>query len=237
MTTENLFSGETTAATETAKTEGESQSLLTALVGEKQKYKSAEELAKAYANADEFIQKLKEENARLRQEAANAKSLDEVLEQLKQPAHREEATPSQSTVNPDAIAAIVKQQLSSMDAEKMKQANLMKADKAMKEKFGDKALDVFKEAAKTPEQQQALTHLAAVDPDKFVALFTNTAASTQVDSGSVNAMGTTSTSQKKEWSKAWVNEVRKSDPARYWSAEFQYSLQNEVVKNPKLYFD
>jgi hypothetical protein len=231
-----MFSGETTAATEATKTEGESASLLTALVGEKQKYKSAEELAKAYANADEFIQKLKEENARLRQENANAKSLDEVLEQLKHPQRQEEATTSPS-ITSDAIASIVKQQLSTIDAEKIIQTNLKKADKAMKDKFGDKAFDVFKEAAKTPEQQQALTNLAAVDPDRFVALFTNTAASTPVDGGTVNTVGTTSTSHKKEWSKAWVNDVRKNDPSRYWSAEFQYSLQNEVVKNPKLYFD
>ena len=235
MTTETMFDGETTAVTEPTKTGGEAQSLLTALVGEKQKYKSPEELAKAYANADTFIQQLKEENARLRQENANAKTLDEVLEQLKQPS-RTEATTS-AEISPDAIASIVKQQITSIDAEKVKQTNLLKADKALKERFGEKALEVFNEAAKTPEQKQVLTQLAAVDPDKFVALFTQTPGYTAVDTGTVNTAGTTSTSHKKEWSKSWVSDVRQKDPNKYWSAEFQYALQNEVVKNPKLYFD
>lgn len=237
MTTDTLFTGTTPTQTTPPTTEGEGQVLLTALVGEKQKYKSVEELAKAYVNADNFLNTLKAENAKLREENSKAKALDEVLDQLKQQTHAKDDTPAAS-ITQEQVATIVSQQLTKEKTEEARKANLLKADKAMKEKFGDKAGEVFGKAATTEAQKNVLTELAAVDPDKFVALFVgNGGVTTSIDAGTVNtaALDTNVTSTK-EWSREWVNEVRKKDPNKYWSSEFQYELQQKVTRQPTLFF-
>lgn len=242
MTTDTtVFSdGAATQSTAPASATTDAASLLNALVGEKQKYKSVEELAKAYANADEFIQRLKEENEALRKQAEKVKSVDDILNQLTQIPPKKADTPSQdaTTISAEAVAEIVKNTLTGYETQKTREANLLKADKLMKEKFGEKALEVFRNSAQTPEKKKALTELAAVDPDQFVQIFIQPASgSTTVDQSKVNSAAMANApSHNSEWSKDWVAEVRKKDPGRYWSAEFQYQLQNKVSQNPRLYF-
>jgi adenosine deaminase len=82
LTDSTIFNGETSPQPAASATPEQQPSLLTALVGETQKYKTPEELAKAYANADQFIEQLKEENRQLREKATAAKTIDEVLERI-----------------------------------------------------------------------------------------------------------------------------------------------------------
>jgi len=86
--------------------------LFTALVGEGQKYKTPEELAKAYTNADQFIETLKEENRKLREQAASAKTIDEVLERMsKQNVAPEDDTPPVAGITPDVVQQLVEKTL------------------------------------------------------------------------------------------------------------------------------
>lgn len=242
--TQNLFVDATPSTQQPTKTEDQAPSLVTALVGETQKYKSVEELAKGYANAEEFINRLKEENAELRKQTAQAKSLDDVLAKLSERGNTQEDNPANEPhgISVDAIAQIVQQQITGIESAKTRQANLEKADKAMKEKFGEKAAEVFAQAAATPELREVYTKLAAVDPDKFVSLFSGQQVaapqgSTTVDTSNVNTMGTLNSNPRVEqWSKEWITNVRKTDPKRYWSSEFQYAMSQNVMKRPDLYF-
>lgn len=243
MTTETLFTtgGETKPTEPGQTTTQEGQTLLTALVGEKQKYKSAEELAKAYVNADEFINTLKAENARLREEANKAKTIDEVLDRLNKTTTSSDNSPTttQNTFDESKLADLVKNTLTKQEQEKIREANLLEADRKMKEKFGEKALEVFKQKADTPSKRQVMQELAAVDPNAFVNLFVTTdgGSTTPPSTGSVNTLATGNTSARaSEWSQEWLKEVRTKEPSKYWSAEFQYQLQQKVVQNPKLYF-
>lgn len=242
--TQNLFVDATPSTQQPTKTEDQAPSLVTALVGETQKYKSVEELAKGYANAEEFINRLKEENAELRKQTAQAKSLDDVLAKLSERNNTQEDNPAKEPqgISVDAIAQIVQQQITGIETAKTRQTNLEKADKAMKEKFGEKAAEVFAQAAATPELREVYTKLAAVDPDKFVSLFSGQQVaapqgSTTVDTSNVNTMGTLNNNPRVEqWSKEWITNVRKTDPKRYWSSEFQYAMSQNVMKRPDLYF-
>lgn len=239
MTTDTLFQPGTTTQTTPATSTNEGQSLLTALVGEKQKYKSTEELAKAYTNADEFINTLKAENARLREEANKAKTLDEVLDQLnKKTAQPGNPPAAKDGFNAEEFVDLVKKTVTAQEAEKTRNGNLLMADKLMKEKFGEKALEVYTQKADSPEKRKAMQELAAADPTAFVALFATTGGGTTTPStGSVNTLATDGApSRASEWSQEWLKEVRTKDPAKYWSAEFQYQLQHKVVQTPKLYF-
>jgi len=216
-------------------------SLFNALVGEKQKYKSPEDLAKAYTNADEFINTLKEENRQLREQAARAKTIDDVMERLttKQPAP-EADQPAVSGVNPEDVQQIVERTLESRKLKETRAQNLLLADKLMQEKFGSKAGDVFKAKANDAEKQKVLIELAATAPNEFVALFAGTPAVTNnMDTSSTNTTSVTYSGTPRdtvEGTKEWAAKIRKENPDMYWSQEFQYKLQQTVTKNPDLYF-
>jgi hypothetical protein len=108
----------------------------------------------------------------------------------------------------------------------------------MKEKFGDKALEKFNAKAPTDALRNVYMELASQDPKQFVALFAEQSQSpTGVDQGSMNTTIPSGAGggNKVEWSREWVKDVRKNEPNRYWSADFQYQLQDRVIKNPSLY--
>lgn len=215
--------------------------LFTALVGETQKYKTAEDLAKAYTNADQFIETLKEENRKLREQVASAKTIDEVLERMsKQESAPEADNPPAQGITPDVVQQLVEKTLEGRKQQETKTGNLLKADALMKEKFGDKAEQVFKQRASTPEKAKILMELAATDPNEFVSLFAGVPApANHMDTSSFNTTSVASNGgdrSKIEGTKEWASKVRKENPTLYWSQDFQYKLQQTVSKNPTLYF-
>lgn len=215
--------------------------LFAALVGETQKYKTAEDLAKAYTNADQFIETLKEENRKLREQVASAKTIDEVLERMsKQESAPEADNPPVQGITPDVVQQLVEKTLEGRKQQETKTGNLLKADALMKEKFGDKAEQVFKQKASTPEKAKILMELAATDPNEFVSLFAGVSApANHMDTSSFNTTSVASTGgdrSKIEGTKEWATKIRKEDPGLYWSQDFQYKLQQTVSKNPTLYF-
>ena len=241
MTNATIFDGENDnppANQPAATTDG---SLFTALVGETQKYKTPDDLAKAYNNADQFIETLKEENRKLREQAASAKTIDEVLERMsKQSGAPEADNPPVQGLTPDVVQQLVERTLEGRKQQDSKNGNLLKADALMKEKFGDKAEQMFKQKASTPEKAKILMELAANDPTEFVSLFNGIQLpANNFDTGSVNTTSVASSGgdrSRVEGTKEWAAKVRKDDPNTYWSQEFQYKLQQTVSKNPTLYF-
>jgi hypothetical protein len=227
-----------TPTTPEATTDGQ---LFPALVGDGQKYKTPEELAKAYSNADQFIEQLKDENRKLREQAASAKTIDEVLERMS--TQREvpeyDNSPAQE-FNPDIVQQLVEKTLVGREQSQRKTNNLLQADKLMKDRFGDKALEVFQQKASTPEKAKILMELAAADPVEFASMFAGTPSVTNnMDTGSMNTTSVSSTVGNRasiEGTKEWAAKVRAENPSQYWSQEFQYKLQQTVTKNPTLYF-
>jgi hypothetical protein len=241
MTNATIFTGDDQNATQTAPATTEAQ-LFTALVGENQKYKTPEDLAKAYTNADQFIETLKEENRKLREQAASAKTIDEVLERMsKHSGSPEDDNPPVQGYKLEDVQQLVEKTLVGRETAKTKEQNLQKADALMKEKFGEKAVEVFKQKASSPEKVRILMDLAATDPTEFISLFTGSTfvQSNTMDSGSVNTTSVPSTGGSRvnvEGTKEWAAKVRKENPQLYWSQDFQYKLQQTVSKNPTLYF-
>lgn len=240
MTTGTMFEGnkdDNPTATTPAKTED--KGLLDALVGEKQKYKNVEELAKAYAHADEFISQLKEENRLLKEKAAAAKTIDDVLARI-DTAKTGTTDDNPPTISQETIAQLVEQTLTGRETAKTREANLKKADAMMKEKFGEQAEAKFKERAKTPELMQVYTQLASQDPEQFVAMFGEASVqpTNKVDTSNASTTLTPPSTQRAnvEGTKEWAAKMRKDNPSLYWSTEFQAKLATLVAKNPSLYF-
>ncbi len=213
-------------------------SMFKALVGETQKYKSEEDLAKAYVHADAFIEQLKEENKRLKQEVESKATIDEVLARIDKQSVASEQKEAPQSLDPTAVTTLVKETVSGLLTEQNKTANLLAADKLMKEKFGEKAAEVFTTKATTPELKKALMEVAATNPQEFLKLFETQANAGVVDTStrSFTTVNTNSDPATVEGTKAWASKVRKDNPALYYSQEFQYKLQNLVTKNPDLYF-
>lgn len=242
MTDSTVFEGTTNTATAAQQTSVEANAFST-LVGETQKYKTPEELAKAYMNADSFIETLKEENRKLREQAASAKTLDDVLERIQKTTVPQDDTPVVSEAQkPEDVQRLVKETLEQERAAEKQRSNLLAADKALREKFGDKAQEVFNQLASTPELKQSLMQVAAIAPDKFVAMFTGVQVAepqtTTVDTGSQTTAITTQMGNRaaQEGTKEWATKIRKEQPQLYWSQDFQSKLSNMVAKNPSLYF-
>lgn len=217
-------------------------SLLNALVGETQKYKTAEDLAKAYANADGFIETLKEENRKLREQVAHAKTIDDVLERMssKQSHHSDNDNSDDSGLTPETVQKLIANALQGKEQQDRRNTNLAAADRMMKEKFGAKAVEVFNARANTPEKKRVMMEMAATDPQEFFSMF-NTApqgTSNNVDPGSsvnTTTMPSNSNRESIEWTREYCNKVRKEQPALFWSQEFQWKMAQAVTKNPKLY--
>jgi hypothetical protein len=172
-------------------------SLFQSLVGETQKYKTPEDLAKAYANADQFIETLKEENRKLREQVTQAKTIDEVLERMsKQGSTQEDDNPPAPGITPDVVQQLVEKTLEGRKQQETRTANLLKADQMMKEKFGEKAAEVFKQRASSQQKAQVLMELAATDPNEFVSLFVGSPQvnANNFDAGSMNTTSVASNS-------------------------------------------
>lgn len=241
MTDATIFEAGTDNTSAPAAETTNDAALFSALVGEKQKYKSPEDLAKAYVNADKFINELKEENRSLREQAASAKTIDEVIEQISSANKVPQGDNLDvQAITPDVVQNLVEETLKKRESVSVRNANLQKADSLMKTKFGEKAEQVFKQRATTPEKAQVLMQLAATDPEEFFNLFAGVQTpSNTMDSSSVNTTTYVASSgdrAKIEGTKEWAKEVRDKSPSIYWSAEFQSKLQNLAIKNPSLYF-
>lgn len=248
---QNLTPEAKQAAAQAKAAAGDPQSPLAILVGEGRKYKTVDELAKAYVSIDDFAEKLKGENASLRTEVTKAKTLDEVLERLKaesgsaaqdQGANKVDASKGAPGLTTTDVAAIVRSTLTGMESTRTKEANLLKADAEMRKLFGDKAEAMFQKEASTPEMKKALMDLASVSPEKFVALFRPAKVDgSSVDHGtSVNsaALGNEQASGRATdpGCKEFYNELRRKKPSEYYSQAMQLQMNKVAVANPDKFF-
>jgi DNA polymerase/3'-5' exonuclease PolX len=242
LTEETVFEAASTNDQQSVATTQEQQTYLTALVGETQKYKTPEELAKAYANADAHILELKEKLRLAEEKAQEAKTIDDVLERIasKQEVSTEATSSDAPGMTPEALETLVEKTLTKRQQDDVRKTNLLAADKALKERFGEKATEVFKAQADTPEKAKVLMDLAAVDPNKFVSLFASLSVSNAMDTGSSVTTSVSSMArgnrENTEGTKEWATKVRRENPSLYWSSNFQAKFQSMVTKNPSLYF-
>ena len=231
-------------------TTSDQDSLVATLVGEGRKYKTVDELAKAYMHVDEFVETLKTENAKLKDEVTKSRTLDEVLEQLKKSEtpssidqRGSDGVPAKGGLTVEQIASIVREQVTGIETQKSKQSNLLKADALMKATFGEKAAEVFQKEATTPEAKKVLTDLASVSPEKFLAVFKASVSSSSTPS---QVDGSTSTSTVSFASnsgratdpstKEFYDALRKDNPKAYYSQAMQLQMNKAAVADPAKFF-
>lgn len=234
------------AATTASSTEQPAvENKLALLVGEGRKYATVEALAEAYLNADQFVETLKEENAKFREERKKQMLLEEHLKRTTEVSTSStQTTGAQSAANAaglteEQIARIVEQQISGRETAKTREQNLIEANRLMEEKFGERAKEIFRREANTPELVASYKKLAEVAPKKFLALFTSEPSQTQQTStGSTVNTGATQLEfggGVQPGTKAYYNKMRKENPSLYYSQATQLKML-EDAKNRERFF-
>lgn len=160
------------------------EAALETLVGEGKKYATVNDLALAYAHANVHLGKLQNENSQLRSETEKARTIEEVLAQLK-PA----GTDTSTVTDPDKrdtpdgklpnIEELIAQEFAKRDSQAKEQQakqNVESVTKTLSAKFGQQAAALYK--AKGEELGIDLDELAAKSPQAVLAYFGSTPATT-----------------------------------------------------------
>jgi hypothetical protein len=224
--------------------------LLTELVGEGKKYKTQEDLARGKLEADIHIKRLEEEAKALREAAAGAKSIDDILEAIKAKAALVETPPKNndatedevlppSGVSADQVAKIVAEQLKGNETARQKEANRIKSNDLMKKMFGDKAQEKFNAKATSPEVRAVLVQLAETSPEQFALLFKEQGQESLIDAGgrqSANLNETNSGADAEPGTQKFYAQLRKKNPKLYYAAATQLEMHNNALRDPQRYF-
>lgn len=198
---------------------------LATLVGEGKKFKTVEDLAKGKLEADNFIEQLKKEKAELHAALQSKTTEAKVQETIQETTQ----TNTKASVGEDNLRTLVAQTVQNLFAEQEIQSNIVTVNKKLQEVYGDNAAKkVADRAAELNVGVDFLKSVAAKSPSAFYKLLdTNTQA--QTPSGGVAQSTVTNpisldTKQGKNWED--YQNMRKSDPVRYYSAE----VQNEIYQ-------
>ena len=216
---------------------------LVTLVGDDKKYKSADELAKAYVYASTHIDNLEEENKDMR---VREKSLHEIIKGFRTPEDPVEqveslpqGTDATNVIDLDQVERRVKQTLDNERA--IEKANSIQEQSFAKldEEYGSKDVglmavsDIIKH---NPSVRTIIDSLAETDSDafiRFIKSYNTSNVPTQIQNTpgvlnvpSADAINTSDGSLTAEHAR----ELRKKNPKEYYSQEFQATLFASVER-------
>lgn len=202
------------------------------LVGEGKKYNDVNSLAKAYVNADSFIEELKRENAMLRAQK-DAKELNNPDGNLQQPPPPTPAPPAEPVKpqNEKDLRTLVSEQLQELNQVAKFEANVEATAQRMVEVYGSPAKAQEALAQKARElgvNVEWLRDAAARSPSAFYATMgmnTNdpTNRQTPFPKSDVNLGQNNHNSGAKNY--AHFQELKKTNKTAYYSAEVQAEMQ------------
>jgi hypothetical protein len=209
------------------------------LVGEGRKYKDTQELAKAYTNADGYINKQKQDIA---ERDAELKVLRDLVNARKEPDKKPDDTPPQpdrqqqpdpnERKNQDVdLNELVRKELSAAEAERRKADNVNKAAEVMNNHFGSAAK--AQEAVRRRAEELGvgvdwLRDAASNSPNAFFATMGINSNARPAPSPGHNPEFNPSTHKSNVRDMSFYENVRKTDPKRYYSAEMRAQLMEDA---------
>lgn len=117
------------------------------LVGEGKKYASVEKALEALVHAQNHISNIEVENRELREKMEKAKSAEEVYAAVQEAAKKEKETPAPVKVDEGVIAELLDRKLAEQRAKEAAEANVATVKKALQDKYGEKAEEVYRTRA------------------------------------------------------------------------------------------
>jgi menaquinone-dependent protoporphyrinogen IX oxidase len=231
------------------------QTALTDLVGEGKKFKTPDDLAKAKLESDRFIEKLQNEQRELREELSKRLSAEEALRRAQEAGSRVEqgATtpqtppPQRTQEQPADIMSEVEKALNRRDQQKTVQSNMDQVTSKMTSTYGsvEKAAEVVQQKAQELGMSMTkLQELASENPKAFFTLlgvndkapeapktssWANTKNAAAMKSGAAASMVNPGTYK-------YYEEIRKSDPAAYFSPRVQLQMDKDAREKGDKFF-
>jgi hypothetical protein len=209
---------------------------LDTLVGETQKFKNPDELAKSYANLEEHLRRLEADNAQLRtakpQEVPNYQSSAD-----------QHASGGSPTVNDDDLASRIREELKREQDESKAKANYEIVVDTLISHFGtvEKANQVIQDRAKELDVSvDFLKSAAARSPKAFFAQLgldaktnSQTPSTGTVRSDVLPGTNPNTGSQVEPNTYAWYDQLRRTNPNKYWTSAVQTQLQKDAREATK----
>ena len=237
--------GDSSDTTSTSTDGGGEVNPLEQLVGEGKKYKSVEDLAKAYMNADQFIETLKTEKRQLEQDfqtkLTEARTVEDVLAALNNQTSSTDGGGGQAppVLDENVISQTV-DRLLSLREQRARQAETVKLSwSKMEEAFGGKpaAVEIVKKfIGNDPTKRELVDKLGATDPATLVNLmksYTPPVENFTEDNQTKSSKLPDGSAGKLTWEMA--KKLRKENPALYNSRQFQSELHRAAASNPNFF--
>lgn len=224
---------------------------LETLVGENQKYKSADELAKAYANAEAYLNKMKADLAAKEvqietlKDIATNKNINSNSPSEPKPEPKVEHQPvgNDGNKNEKDINEIIREQFSALTEEQKRSANVNQAAETMKNFFGssDKARQaVLDKAAEMNVSVDWLMDVAARSPDAMYRLMGVEAKPRSQNMPGIDVVSDVRTRVNPgngEKNFRYFEEIRKSNPKLYYSRDIQSQMFAAAKSMGRSFYD
>jgi len=197
MTDQSLFeeNNEASTQTQTIQSDDSFADLLASIKNEKgdQKYDSLPKALEGLRNAQEYIPQLKgelsskdEEINNLREQLLKMKTVEETIEGLKN-SQEQQGTPSKVGLGEEDVTALLERMLSTKEIESKRKTNINTVTQTMKEKFGDKAEEVFySKASELGLTKEMFNTLASESPKAVLTMFETTPSKVNITTSSHN---------------------------------------------------
>jgi len=253
MSDNDTILGESLSATTTTPVVQTEEQFITENVGEGKKYKTEAEalraLAKKAIHADSFIEQLKEEKrqlestygdtvTKLTEVTAKERKVEEILAAIKNQTVVTATVPAMTTqtVTPEELNRQLEVLLEQRQSAAVKKANSDKAWALLDVQYGTR--EAAKEAIKQFIGTDAALRttvgiLGESNPEKLVEFVASSKRKVETftdPNESTHNTGAVYTASGMTWAKA--KEVKKADPKKFWSPQFQSMLHEAAAKNP-----
>jgi YesN/AraC family two-component response regulator len=223
------------------------------LVGESKKFKTVEELARGKYEADQFIERLKQEQAALREELNSRKRLEEVADLLSsqqknqsiegQPPARDDGDKN-TALTPEQLEKMLEERLTKREQQQVRDKNINTVKEKLTEAFGQNyAAKLQQEANALGVSKEYLTNLAAESPSAFFRLV-GLDASTKQQQGNLFSPPASSVNQAAfapnvtgERTMSYYDKLKNDDPRTYWSPKVQNEMHRDAQRLGAKFFD
>jgi hypothetical protein len=220
------------------------------LVGEGKKFKTADDLAKAKLESDRFIESLQRENKEMREDLSARLTVEQALAKQREAGNVEPPKPTENTPNPQRQVDLgdqIEQALAKRDQAKTVQSNIEIVTTKMTEVFGsiDKAAETISARSKELGMSvESLQQMAASNPKAFYKLIgvedkppaTNPTSSWQRAKNPAAMKSAVSESTVKPGTYAYYQEIRRSDPATYYTPRVQLAMDRDAREKGQSFY-
>jgi len=213
------------------------------LVGENRKFKDVQALARGKAEADAYIQsltmrmdELRTDYLSLRDEVNKRATVEELIDQMKQPASRDEpitkaTEPQTYKPDPKEIDNLIESKLSQREKQRQETDNINQVRNRLKERFGTQFQDKFQQHLEELGLDiDSINVLASRSPKAALRTLGLDQPDFKPDSFGAPKSQTTfkpNPPEKRTWS--WYQKLKQTNPAEYRSAKINVQMHNDMM--------